>query len=112
MRWLLRIIPTRSRVGNKGEIKMMIAHPASIGHGLNLHFGGRHLVWFGMTWSLDLYQQFNARLRRSGQEADTVFLHHILARGTIDERIVKALSVRGATQEEVMAIVAEDFDKS
>lgn len=97
---------------NRGEIEMLIAHPASIGHGLNLQFGGRHVVWYGLTWSLELYEQFNARLRRSGQTADTVFLHHIIARHTIDETILRALEMRGATQEEIMDMVRAELDKS
>ena len=83
---------------NKGEILTAIIHPASAGHGLNLQSGGSILVWFGMTWSLELYQQTNARLWRQGQESDTVIIHHLLAKETIDERVMKALKEKDHTQ--------------
>ena len=66
-------------------------HPASAEHGLNLQAGGSTLVWFGLTWSLELYQQTNARLWRQGQQAETVVIHHLVTEGTIDERILLAL---------------------
>ena len=75
---------------NGGNIPVAIIHPASAGHGLNLQAGGSTLVWFGITWSLELYQQTNARLWRQGQK-DTVVIHHIITIGTIDERVMKAL---------------------
>ena len=78
---------------NAGKIPVAVIHPASAGHGLNLQAGGSTLVWFGLTWSLELYQQTNARLWRQGQCADTVVIHHIITRGTIDESIMKALSM-------------------
>ncbi len=90
---------------NKGKVNMMLAHPASVGHGMNLQFGGHHAVWYGLTASLELYQQFNARLPRPGQEADTVFIHHILARGTFDERLVEVLADRDATQDRITEAV-------
>lgn len=65
---------------------------------LNLQTGGNTIIWFGLTWSLELYQQTNARLWRQGQTAETVVLHHIIAKGTIDERIMKALSEKDRTQ--------------
>ena len=77
---------------NKGEISCGLIHPASAGHGLNLQAGGNHLVWFSLIWSLELYQQTNARLFRQGQKAGTVVIQHIVAKGTIDERVVKALA--------------------
>lgn len=86
---------------NRGKVKMLLAHPASIGHGMNLQFGGRHAVWFGLNASLELYQQFNARLPRPGQEADKVFIHHILTRGTFDERLISILQEDDATQERI-----------
>ena len=73
-------------------------HPASAGHGLNLQAGGSTLAWFGLTWSLELYQQTNARLWRQGQRADTVVIHHIIAQGTIDEQILQALEDKDRTQ--------------
>lgn len=82
---------------NKGEIPVAVIHPASAGHGLNLQAGGSTLVWFGLTWSLELYQQTNARLWRQGQK-DTVVIHHLIAKGTIDERVMKALKDKDNTQ--------------
>ena len=76
---------------NDGEIQLAVIHPASAGHGLNLQAGGSTLVWFGLTWSLELYQQTNARLWRQGQK-DTVVIHHIIAKGTIDEQVMLALA--------------------
>ena len=83
---------------NRGEFPVGLIHPASAGHGLNLQSGGSALVWFGLTWSLELYQQTNARLWRQGQTSDTVVIRHIIARGTIDERILKALTEKDRTQ--------------
>lgn len=83
---------------NNGSIPIAIIHPASAGHGLNLQSGGSALVWFGITWSLELYQQTNARLWRQGQTAETVVITHIIAKGTIDERIVKALKMKDTSQ--------------
>lgn len=83
---------------NSGELPVALIHPASAGHGLNLQSGGNTIIWFGLTWSLELYQQTNARLWRQGQKSETVVLHHIIAKGTIDERIMKALSEKDKTQ--------------
>lgn len=83
---------------NNGEMPVALIHPASAGHGLNLQTGGSTIIWFGLTWSLELYQQTNARLWRQGQTAETVVLHHIIAKGTIDERVMKALSEKDRTQ--------------
>lgn len=83
---------------NNGNIPVAIIHPASAGHGLNLQAGGSTLVWFGFTWSLELYQQTNARLWRQGQTSGTVIIEHIITKGTIDERILKALSLKEVTQ--------------
>lgn len=82
---------------NRGEIKMLLAHPASAGHGLNLQRGGSMSVWFGLNWSLELYQQFNARLHRQGQ-TKPVRIIHIVAKGTIDERVLMVLKDKDATQ--------------
>jgi len=82
---------------NDGEIPIAVIHPASAGHGLNLQAGGSTLVWFGLTWSLELYQQTNARLWRQGQN-ETVVIHHLIAKGTIDERVMKALNDKNNTQ--------------
>lgn len=83
---------------NNGELPVALIHPASAGHGLNLQSGGCHLVWFGLTWSLELCQQTNARLWRQGQQSETVVVQHIVTKGTIDERILKALSEKDRTQ--------------
>ena len=83
---------------NKGNIPVAVIHPASAGHGLNLQAGGSTLIWFGLTWSLELYQQTNARLWRQGQASGTVVIEHIITKGTIDERILKALSQKELTQ--------------
>ena len=83
---------------NNGDIPVTVIHPASAGHGLNLQAGGSTLVWFGLTWSLELYQQTNARLWRQGQSSGTVVIEHIITKGTIDERILKALSLKEVSQ--------------
>lgn len=85
------------RKWNAGEIPVAVIHPASAGHGLNLQAGGSTLVWFGLTWSLELYQQMNARLWRQGQE-DTVVIHHLVAKGTLDERVMVALERKDCGQ--------------
>lgn len=83
---------------NQKEIPVGLIHPASAGHGLNLQDGGSTIVWFGLTWSLELYQQTNARLWRQGQQADTVVIQHIVTKGTIDGQILRALSEKNDTQ--------------
>ena len=83
---------------NSGVIPVAVIHPASAGHGLNLQAGGSTLIWFGLTWSLELYQQTNARLWRQGQSSGTVVIEHIITKGTIDERILKALSLKEVSQ--------------
>ncbi|HEL1655473.1 TPA: DEAD/DEAH box helicase [Streptococcus suis] len=90
---------------NKGNVPVGLLHPAGAGHGLNLQKGGHHLVWFGLTWSLELYQQTNARLWRQGQESETVVIQHIVTEGTIDEEILKALENKDAQQERLIAAV-------
>jgi SNF2 family DNA or RNA helicase len=82
---------------NDGELPVALIHPASAGHGLNLQAGGSNLIWFGLTWSLELYQQTNARLWRQGQK-QTVVIHHIVSKGTIDENVMKALERKDKTQ--------------
>jgi len=94
---------------NAGEIPVALIHPASAGHGLNLQSGGSTLIWFGLTWSLELYQQTNARLWRQGQTADTVVVQHIVTKGTIDERILKALSQKDSTQAALINAVKADL---
>ncbi|PPK44984.1 phage related DNA helicase [Clostridium putrefaciens] len=82
---------------NNGEIEVALIHPASAGHGLNLQAGGSTLIWFGLTWSLELYQQTNARLWRQGQN-ETVVIHHIIAKGTMDEQIIRSLNKKEKIQ--------------
>ena len=94
---------------NAGEIPVALIHPASAGHGLNLQSGGNTLVWFGLTWSLELYQQTVARLWRQGQQSETVVVQHIITKGTIDERIMKALSEKDTTQAALIDAVKADL---
>lgn len=89
---------------NKGEIAVGIMHPASAGYGLNLQEGGCHLIWMGLTWSLELYQQCNARLWRQGQ-TKTVIIQHVITKGTIDEDVLKALEKKDCTQEALLTAV-------
>ncbi|QBX21862.1 SNF2-related protein [Streptococcus suis] len=102
-----RVLKTEEdiREWNKGNVPVGLLHPAGAGHGLNLQKGGHHLVWFGLTWSLELYQQTNARLWRQGQEAETVVIQHIVTEGTIDEEILKALENKDAQQERLIETV-------
>lgn len=86
---------------NLGEIKMLLAHPASAGHGLNLQAGGSLCIWFGLNWSLELYQQFNARLYRQGQ-TKPVRIVHIVAEDCIDERVLRVLSDKDAVQSKLL----------
>ena len=92
---------------NAGQLSVALIHPASAGHGLNLQSGGSCVAWFGLTWSLELYQQCNARLYRQGQQ-HTVVIQHIITKNTIDERIMKALQNKDHTQQELIdAVKAE-----
>ncbi|MGG6819061.1 UNVERIFIED_CONTAM: DEAD/DEAH box helicase, partial [Streptococcus canis] len=83
---------------NEGKVPIAVIHPASAGHGLNLQLGGSTLIWFSLTWSLELYKQTNARLYRQGQK-DTVVIHHIVSKGTIDEDVMKALNAKEKIQD-------------
>ena len=94
---------------NAGKIPVALIHPASAGHGLNIQQGGSILIWFGLTWSLELYQQTNARLWRQGQQSRTVIIQHIVAKGTIDERILKALEHKDGTQAALIDAVKADL---
>ena len=94
---------------NNGEIPVALIHPASAGHGLNLQSGGSTLVWFGLTWSLELYQQTVARLWRQGQTSKTVVVQYIITKGTIDERIMKALRNKERTQSALIDAVKADL---
>lgn len=90
---------------NSGKIPVALIQPSSAGHGLNLQDGGSTIIWFTMPWSLELYQQTNARLWRQGQNADTVVIHHLTAAGTIDEDIMDALESKDKTQAAMMSAV-------
>jgi SNF2 family DNA or RNA helicase len=90
---------------NDGEIRMLLTHPASAGHGLNLQHGSNIAVWYGLTWSLELYLQFLKRLHRPGQTASRVFLHHIIAEDTVDENVVELWGRKGATQDQITDVV-------
>lgn len=94
---------------NSGKIPVAVIHPASAGHGLNLQAGGSTLVWFSLTWSLELYQQANARLWRQGQSAGTVVIQHIVTKGTIDEQILRALQAKDKTQATLIEAVKADL---
>ena len=101
--------PESIRRWNAGELPIALVHPTSAGHGLNLQSGGSAIIWFGLTWSLELYQQTNARLWRQGQKAETVVVQHIVAKGTIDERILSALSTKDRTQSALIAAVKAEL---
>jgi len=89
---------------NDGKVEILLAHPASAGHGLNLQTGGHIIVWFGLTWSLELYQQGNARLDRQGQQHN-VIIHHLVAEGTIDEDVMKVIEGKAVGQEALLEAV-------
>lgn len=91
---------------NRGEIPVLLCHPASVGYGLNLQDGGHVIVWYGLTWSLELYQQANARLYRQGQQK-AVIIHHLIAEGTVDEQVMKALQHKDTSQSALLAALKE-----
>ena len=95
---------------NDGKVQVMLAHPASAGHGLNLQAGGSIIVWFGQTWSLELYQQFNARLYRQGQQHH-VIIHHLIVSGTHDEDVIKALKSKDKKQNSLMDSIKAKINK-
>lgn len=95
---------------NEGNIHLLLAHPQSAGHGLNLQQGGHIIVWFGLTWSLEYYQQANARLDRQGQ-MNPVIVHHLVTKGTIDENVMEALQTKKVGQEALMAAVKAKIDE-
>jgi SNF2 family DNA or RNA helicase len=97
------------RVWNEGNLPVGLIHPASAGHGLNLQSGGNCLIWFGLTWSLELYQQTVARLWRQGQTSETVVVQHIITEKTIDERIMKVLSGKALTQDALIEAVKAEL---
>lgn len=93
-----------------GQIQVGLAHPASTGHGLNLQDGGNTICWFSPIWSLELYQQMNARLYRQGQKANTVVIVHIVTKGTIDSRVLKALKEKNRIQEALISAVKAEVN--
>lgn len=95
---------------NNGKIQVMLAHPASAGHGLNLQAGGNIIVWFGQTWSLELYQQFNARLYRQGQQ-NCVVINHLILQDTHDEDVIRALKAKDKKQNALMDSIKAKIDK-
>lgn len=95
---------------NNGELPVALIHPASAGHGLNLQNGGNTLAWFGLTWSLELYQQTVARLWRQGQQSGTVVVQHIVTEGTIDGQILKALEAKDKTQSALISAVKAELN--
>ena len=110
-RFSVREIKTSEDISdwNDGKIPVALIHPASAGHGLNLQNGGSTLVWFGLTWSLELYQQTNARLYRQGQK-NAVVIQHIITKGTIDEQILKALQKKNKTQADLIDAVRANLE--
>ena len=100
------------RKWNRGELPVALIHPASAGHGLNLQSGGNNLIWFGLTWSLELYQQTVARLWRQGQTAETVVVQHIITAGTIDEQVMKALAAKDHTQAALIEAVKAEVKRT
>lgn len=90
---------------NAGQIQMLLTHPASSGHGLNLQGGSHIIVWFGLNWSLELYKQLLGRLYRQGQKSKTVVVHHIVAKGTVDERVLRVIESKDATQSALLDAV-------
>ncbi len=96
---------------NAGKIQVMLMHPASGGHGLNLQSGGNIIVWFGQTWSLELYQQLNARLYRQGQKNGRVFIHHLAVQGTLDMDVIRSLENKNSKQEGLMKAIKSKIAK-
>lgn len=109
-RFAVREIRTEAdiRDWNEGKITVAAIHPAAAGHGLNLQDGGSMLVWFSLTWSLELYQQTNGRLYRQGQK-ETVRIFHLVCKGTIDEEILAALQMKDASQNRLIEAVKADL---
>ena len=94
---------------NAGEISLLLAHPAGAGHGLNLQAGGNVIVWFGLTWSLELYQQANARLHRQGQ-TEAVIVHHLITAGTVDEKVIESLRGKHDVQDDLLRSLKAKYE--
>lgn len=103
--------PSDKRDWDAGRIPLLLGHPASLGHGLNFQHSSNIMVWYGLPWWAELYLQFIKRLHRSGQKADHVIMHRILARGTVDETIVRVLSHREADQARIISAVKVRLDR-
>jgi SNF2 family DNA or RNA helicase len=95
---------------NNREIDILLAHPASAAYGLNLQQGGNHVIWFGLNWSLELYQQANKRLHRQGQ-TEKVIIHHLTVEGGVDEDVVAALANKTSTQDSLMAALKARIER-
>ena len=96
------------KMWNDGNIALLLVHPQSAGHGLNLQQGGHIIVWFGLPWSLELYQQANARLYRQGQK-NNVLIHHLIVQNTVDERVYKTLQIKGNVQGELLEALKQKY---
>ena len=107
-----RVLKTEQDIAdwNAGKIEILLAHPASVGYGLNLQDGGHTVVWYGLTWSLELYQQANARLHRQGQQ-HTVVVHHLIAEGTVDEKVMTKLQEKDVSQAALLEILKERLEE-
>lgn len=96
---------------NAGKIQIMLAHPASAGHGINLQAGGSIIVWFGLTWSLELYRQFNSRLHRQGQKSKSVIVHHLILENTHDIDVVRSIQAKDHRQETLLKSIKAKLKK-
>jgi SNF2 family DNA or RNA helicase len=95
---------------NNRQIDILLAHPASAAYGLNLQEGGNHVIWFGLNWSLELYQQANKRLHRQGQK-EKVIIHHLVVEGARDQDVMEALGDKGNTQDKLMESLKARIEK-
>jgi SNF2 family DNA or RNA helicase len=95
---------------NAGEIPLLLCHPASLSHGVNMQTGGHTIVWFGMTWSLEQYLQFSARLHRQGQK-NTVIMHHILFKNTVDYKVFEVIAKKNMNQQKLLDYLRESTNK-
>ena len=95
---------------NEGSIEVLLAHPASVAYGLNLQEGGSDVIWFGLNWSLELYQQANARLHRQGQK-HTVYIHHLVVADSVDEDVIAALQKKGDCQAALLEALKARVEK-
>ena len=103
--------PDDERAWNNREIDILLAHPASAAYGLNLQDGGNHVCWFGMQWSLELYQQANKRLHRQGQ-TQKVIIHHLVVQGGLDEDVALAIEGKARTQDRLLASIKARIEKA